>query len=214
MILIILQSINSSIEQIKKELEIFINQTVHNWTLIVICNIKNNLHLKYQFKLLKDAYKMFSNIQFLIKNILDTSQFNLGKFCNQYLNLFSYSHFTCVSPGNDYQLDFLEKLVENNDYFNYSAFEYINIHTFHTNIISKKYISFQQFLSQYRGIEGFMWNTSALIELGKFSENIMGYELFECFIRTFQLNFKKCQKLRGVQVHQQRCLLVKKESVN
>ena len=194
MILVILQTINSSIDQIKKQLEIFINQTFHDWTLIVICNMKNNLHLKRNFQLLKNAYKLFPNIQFLIKNI-PVSEFNFGKFCNQYLNFFSkaqFSHFTCIFPENNYQLDFLEKLVENNDYFNYSAFEYINTHTFNTNIISKKYSSFHQLLSQYRGIEGFMWNTSTILELGKFNENIKGYELFEYFIRTFQLNFQEC----------------------
>jgi hypothetical protein len=114
---------------------------------------------------------------------------NFSKIINMVLINFlidkKYNFITFIDTNNNYNKNFLKLLSYNNDYFSYSNFSVNN------NPIINEYNSYNElneYIDEYKGFEGFMWNKNAIKELGLFMDYDEEHSKIDYLLRTFKHN--------------------------
>ena len=190
-VLITLPTYNRS-ENIESILEQFRNQTHKNLKLIIINDGSSQEHKK-KYDDLKKKYLNNNLFEFLEnKQNLHIAK-TLNKGIDYLLSSDEYDYFTWISDDNIYYENFIEKLIENNEYFNYSYYDIEDKINNNKTKNRRKYNNFNDILNNFGGCASFMWTKEAIKKIGKYRENINGCEDFDYILRTFKNNSIKCK---------------------
>ena len=189
-VLVILPTFNRS-SYIKNIILMMNNQTYKNFNLLIIDDGSNNIHKK-NFNNIREKNKNNSKILFDENNknlnIANTLNKGLRFLLNDKTN--KYKFVTWISDDNIYHPNFLEKLVTNNKFFKYSAFNFLNKFKKVKNIIKidHKYNNKNSVINNFKGCASFMWTIDAIKEIGFYNTNVNGCEDWEYLVRTFNSN--------------------------
>lgn len=189
-VLVILPTFNRS-NNLENIINNIINQTYQNYILLIIDDGSDNYNYK-KFEDISKKYKEYSNIIFEknAKNLNIANTLNKGiKYFHENTNL---KYLTWISDDNLYYPNFLKTLKENNDYFKYSSFNFINKLKNKKSVINFEY-DINKLSNNFQGCASFMWTRGAIEKLGYYNSNINGCEDFEYLLRTFNYDEFKCK---------------------
>ena len=173
-------------ENIEKQIISMLNQTAKNIFMIIDDGSRN----KEQFYLLKSKYHNYNNI------IFEENEENLhiAKTLNRGIEFFlkntTLKYFTWISDDNIYYENFLEKLKEGNEYFNYSCFRFRNEILNKEHVVKKVYKEVNDLIYHFEGLGSFMWSRNAIEKIGFYNTEFPGGEDYEYLLRTFIQNDK------------------------
>ena len=175
--------------KIEGVIQMIINQTFTNWFFLIIDDgsIPTN---KSTFRQIKERYKQHEKILFLEND----TNCHIAKTLNRgidYLLDNNFTHFTWISDDNEYYNDFLNTLLINNTYFNYSSFHSQSL-TKNIHSVVRKYCDYKDVLNKWGGCASFMWTKSAIQQIGYYDEQYPCCEDFDFLIRTFKINSQEC----------------------
>ena len=186
-ILIVLPTFNRS-ENIENIINMINKQTYKYYHLLIIDDGSNHNH-KETLNNIKHKYKENKNIIFKEneKNLNIANTLNKGLQFLKDDKTDKYSFFTWISDDNIYHDNFLEKLINNNNYFKYSSFNLVNKLNNVTKKVNIKY-NIENLITDFKGCSSFMWSKEAILQIGFYNTNINGCEDWEYLIRTFKSN--------------------------
>ena len=161
-------------------------QTYKYYHLLIIDDGSNDYH-KETLNNIKHKYKENKNIIFKEneKNLNIASTLNKGLQFLKDDKTDKYSFFTWISDDNIYHDNFLEKLINDNNYFKYSSFNLVNKINNVTKKINIEY-NIENLITGFKGCSSFMWTKEAILKTGFYNTNINGCEDWEYLIRTFK----------------------------
>ena len=184
-VLIVLPTFNRS-ENIENIINMINKQTYKYYHLLIIDDGSNNHH-KETLNNIKHKYK--ENLNLIFKE--NKKNLNIANTLNQGIQFLKddktnkYSFFTWISDDNIYHDNFLEKLINDNNYFKYSSFNLVNKINNTTKKINIKY-NIENLINDFKGCASFMWTKEAILKIGLYNTTINGCEDWEYLIRTFK----------------------------
>lgn len=192
-VLIVMPTYNSS-SLIEGVIHMIEKQTYTNWNFLIIDDGSDDIN-KSIFNKLKKIYSTNNKIIFMEneKNIYIGATLNKGI---NYLLENNFHYFTWISDNNEYYPNFLEKLVKNNLFFNYSSYKVLNKNQPNNLIMNNfKYLDKNDLLTNFKGCASFMWTKDAIKQIGFYNEETSGKEDYEYLLKTFEQNEKLCNHI-------------------